>query len=174
MAICCKPKRSGAPLACKTKGGGGVEASLAECGCDFLFIRQRAETQRAHCTKDTFAHCPNKGSIAAPQIRSRRVVRELRCKTAELTAAELFSAMPPHEAFRLLASVPPTMRKSQSGKSLRWAFYDASRAHFYGKARRMLYIQLPEEETVSDKCGLLLRTMYGTRDASNTWQSDYT
>lgn len=35
------------------------------------------------------------GSIAALQIRSRLVVREMRCETPELTAAKLFSAMPP-------------------------------------------------------------------------------
>lgn len=82
---------------------------------------------------------------------------------------ELFSAMPPLEAFKLLAPLLPTMRRSQSGKPLQSAFYDVSRAHFRGNAKRRLYIQLPEEEeeAVPGKCGLLLRTMYGMCDASN-------
>ena len=38
-------------------------------------------------------------------------------------------------------------------------------------------MELVEEDKAhlgADKCGLLLKTMYGTQDASNIWQDDYT
>ena len=53
------------------------------------------------------------------------------------------------------------------------AFWDISRAHFYGKAERDAHITLPEEEYESGFCGKLERTMYGTQDASHIWQEDY-
>ena len=45
-----------------------------------------------------------------------------------------------------------------------------------GKALRTIYVELPAEDLEkygSDKVGLLLRSMYGTQDASNIWQWDY-
>ena len=51
--------------------------------------------------------------------------------------------------------------------------YDISRAHFYGVAKRRVFVSLSDEEKQEGKCALLLRTMYGTRDASATWQDDY-
>jgi hypothetical protein len=50
--------------------------------------------------------------------------------------------------------------------------YDISRAHFYSVAKRRVFVALPEEEAKPGNCALLLRTMYGTRDASATWQDD--
>ena len=38
---------------------------------------------------------------------------------------------------------------------------------------RQDFVCLPEEEAKPGKCALLKRTMYGTRDASATWQDDY-
>ena len=48
--------------------------------------------------------------------------------------------------------------------------FDISRAHFYGTAVRRVFIDLPDEDKVEqgyDKCGLLLKSMYGTQDASH-------
>ena len=44
------------------------------------------------------------------------------------------------------------------------------------KARRELYVEIPDEDPMKQKgcVGLLLRSMYGTQDASNLWQEDYT
>ena len=44
------------------------------------------------------------------------------------------------------------------------------------KARRELYVELPDEDPMKQNCfvGLLFRSMYGTQDASNLWQEDYT
>ena len=53
---------------------------------------------------------------------------------------------------------------------------DVSRAHFYAKAEREVYIQLPREDPRSndkDTCGRLLKTMYGTLDAADRWSEHY-
>ena len=54
-------------------------------------------------------------------------------------------------------------------------FIDISRAHFYGKAQRELYVDLPDEEKKlhPGKCGRILKSWYGTQDASHVWQGDY-
>ena len=115
----------------------------------------------------------NKGSEESPNIRSRLVARELKCRTPQLTAAELFSAMPPAEGAKALASIMVNKRVSKRGLPLKMAFFDIKRAHFYGVARRTVVIELPAERAEEGKCGVLLRTMYGTRDASQAWQAHY-
>ena len=115
----------------------------------------------------------NKGTEDQPRIRSRIVVRELACKTQWMEAAELFSAMPPLEALKLMMSILVGRGRTTRGGVLKMGLYDISRAHFYGVAKRRVFVALPEEEAKPGKCALLLRTMYGTRDASATWQDDY-
>ena len=54
---------------------------------------------------------------------------------------------------------------------------DVSRAYFYAKALRDLYLQLPSEDRLpgeEDLCGKLVRAMYGARDAAQAWQKEYT
>ena len=115
-------------------------------------------------------------------IRSRLCVREYKKKLKggkiqrALPAAQLFSAMPPLEALKLLGSLLMSLPHSRAGRSLKVRHYDVSRAHFMGKAQRTIYIELPEEERQRlgpDVVGLLLRSMYGTQDASHIWQLDY-
>ena len=53
---------------------------------------------------------------------------------------------------------------------------DVSRANFYARSVREVYIQLPPEDPRSgerDVCGRLLRTMYGTLDAAERWADHY-
>ena len=48
---------------------------------------------------------------------------------------------------------------------------DVKRAHFYGKARREMYVELPPEYGAPPgKVGLLLLSMYGTLDAGANWE----
>ena len=48
------------------------------------------------------------------------------------------------------------------------------RAHFYGNAERRVFVTLPEGDRLEGHCGLLPKSMYGTHDAANIWQRDYT
>ena len=55
-------------------------------------------------------------------------------------------------------------------------YADVSRAYFYAKVVRAVYVQLPEEdreEGDQERCGKLLMSMYGTRDAALNWASEY-
>ena len=82
--------------------------------------------------------------------------------------------MPPLEGLKILCSLLTSMKLSASGKQLSLKLTDISRAHFYGKAERRVFVTLPEGDETLGYCGLLKRTMYGTRDASAVWQRSYT
>ena len=53
---------------------------------------------------------------------------------------------------------------------------DVSRAHFHPFIKRELYVEIPEEDDSAgpDEVGLLLRTMYGTREASSEFEQFFT
>ncbi|CAK0880002.1 unnamed protein product, partial [Prorocentrum cordatum] len=135
----------------------------------------------------------NKGDAERPNYRGRLVVKEIKAKKRpdeQLEASEVFSAMPPLEAMRSLVSLMVTWtreaplhiqeslrRKGRKPGNFKIGFFDISRAHFYGKAQRRIFVELEEEsrkEYGEDKCGLLLKSWYGTQDASKIWQGDYT
>ena len=121
----------------------------------------------------------NKGDDEHENYRSRLVVRERRFKEKGeagrvLPAAFLFSATPPSECIKVLGSRMVSQKVSTRGKTLVMRFWDIRRAHFYGIARRTVYVNLPEEEQDGVHCALLLKSMYGTQDASNIFQWDYT
>jgi hypothetical protein len=125
----------------------------------------------------------NKGNAQTMLVRSRLVVREFKRRTKggkvlhALPAAQLFSSMPPLEACKILFVILLTKRVSRRMKrKLKIRHYDVSRAHFMSKAQRVIYVELLEEDKLKygfDNVGLLLRSMYGTHDASNLWQWDY-
>ena len=118
----------------------------------------------------------NKGDLQRPNYRSRLVCREVkRAKGAEyIPEYASFSSMPPLEALKLLLSLMVTLKKSRKGGDLKLRLLDISRAHFYGNAERRVFVTLPEGDKLEGHCGLLLKSMYGTRDAANIWQRDYT
>ena len=61
------------------------------------------------------------------------------------------------------------MRSNQSRRYL--SFVDVKRAHFYGKATRTVFVELPTEAGHGkSKVGRLLRSMYGCRDAGMNWE----
>ena len=88
----------------------------------------------------------NKGDKNAPIVRSRICVRE--CKKGRnavesMELEQLFSAMPPLEALKLLCSLKVSLKTSRRGKPFKQAHFVISRAHFMPKARRELYVELP-------------------------------
>ena len=115
----------------------------------------------------------NKGDDVKTNYRSRMVVKEFKGKYKGLTAAKLFSSMPPLEALKLLASMVVSKKMSKRNMPLKVAVFDISRAHMYGVAQRKVYVDLPEGDKEEGMCGILNRSLYGTRDASHIWQSDY-
>ena len=88
-----------------------------------------------------------------PKVRSRLCVREFKTKQGgkvqrALPASQLFSAMPPLESIKCLVSYVVSVRTSRFGRPLKLRHYDISRAHFMGKAQRLIYERLPEEDRV--------------------------
>ncbi|CAE7515888.1 unnamed protein product [Symbiodinium natans] len=118
----------------------------------------------------------NKGDDVRENYRSRLVVREVKSQgqAALIPDYALFSSMPPLEGLKILCSLLTTLKRSKGGKKLTLKLTDISRAHFYGKAERRVFVTLPEGDEAPGFCGLLKRTMYGTRDASAVWQRSYT
>ena len=121
----------------------------------------------------------NKGDDENENYRSRLVVREKKLKAAGdqgrvLPASALFSAMPPLEAVKILGAKMIQDGVSKRGKKLQMRFWDVSRAHFYGEAQRDIYVELPDEEKNGVDCAYLLKSWYGTQDASAIFQQDYT
>ena len=61
-------------------------------------------------------------------------------------------------------------------KGVSMMYADVSRAYFYAKAVRPVYVQLSEEEMAEGdefRCGKLMMSMYGTRDAALNWAFEY-
>ena len=76
---------------------------------------------------------------------------------------------------KVLVSILMSVSLSNEGKSLKLEHYDISRAYLQGTAQRLIYIRLPAEDRQKygeDKVGRLVKGMYGTQDASHTWQLD--
>eukprot|EP00974_Lingulodinium_polyedra_P021104 2038792-Lingulodinium_polyedra.AAC.1 len=56
-------------------------------------------------------------------------------------------------------------------------FIDVKKAHFWGRAERELYVELPRAYTdlrdiIGDMVGKLRRSMYGCRDAAAIWEKE--
>ena len=113
-------------------------------------------------------------------VRSRVCAREYKTKKQgkiqrALPASQLFSAMPPLEAVKVLVSVMMSVSLSNTRKLLRLRQYDISRVHFQGTVQRQICIKLPTEDRQKhgeDKVGGWVKSMYGTQDASHIWQLD--
>ena len=92
-----------------------------------------------------------------------------------------FAAMPPLLALKLILSLACTtnlpVREQTYSKRGRYCiqFIDVKKAHFWAKAERTLYVELPQEYKhyhglSGDVVGVLNRSMYGMRDAASLWE----
>ncbi|CAK0892249.1 unnamed protein product, partial [Prorocentrum cordatum] len=88
----------------------------------------------------------------------------------KLEPSDVISAMPLVESLKELVSHVMTERFDQRGRRLALAVFDASRAHFYGTCERDVYVQPLAEPHRPGFVAKLNKTMYGTHDASNSWQ----
>ena len=81
------------------------------------------------------------------KIRPRLCGREYKTKKQgkiqqALPASQLFSAMPPLEAVKVLVTIMMSVSLSNKGKPLKLRHCDNSRAHFQGTAQRLIYTKL--------------------------------
>ena len=115
----------------------------------------------------------NKGDRDNPEYRSRLVAQEIKTDKRE----DLFAATPPLEAKKMLLSWAVTegigYKRGMEKMGMKLDFIDVRRAYFHARARRRVFVKLPEEDQEEGKCGMLLRAMYGTRDAAQNWEHEY-
>ena len=117
---------------------------------------------------------------AHKKIRSRLCAREYKTKRQgkiqrSFFASQLFSAMPPLEAVKVLVSIMMSVCWSSTWKPLNLRHYGASRAHFQGTAQTHIYIRLPAEDRQNygeDNVDRWIKSMYGTQDAPHIWLLD--
>ena len=67
------------------------------------------------------------------------------------------------------------MLASGRSKGTTLMYADVSRAYFYARAKRPVYVKLPVEDMDKGdggKCGRLGMSMYGTRDAALNWAKE--
>ena len=117
----------------------------------------------------------NKGDQFDPDYRSRWVGREF--KGGDKDRDDLFAATPPLEAKRSLIAMASCQRGVPRNKIKKLGFIDIRKAYFHAKAKRLMYVQLPEEFCEPGEfgkvCGRLNYSLYGTRDAANNWEECY-
>ena len=109
----------------------------------------------------------NKGTSECPNRRSRRVAKEYNTGPRP----DLFSATSPLEGVKLVISEAAS--SNQKGTVL--LVIDVRRAYFYARARLRVYIELTEGDgggPGSRQCGLLRKSLYGTRDAPQNWECE--
>ena len=108
----------------------------------------------------------NTGDIDNPKIRSRLVGKEFRTGPDDA----LFASTPPLEALRLIVSRAATVNPGEKRNEI--MINDVSRAYFYARSTRCLYIEVPAEDPDAhpDLLGRLRLSLYGTRDAALNWQ----
>ena len=91
---------------------------------------------------------------------------------------DLFAATPPLEAMKMLFSLAVTegigYQRARREQGMKLDFIHVRRAYFHAKARRDVYVELPPEDSMPGMCGKLVKAMYGTRDAAQNWEADYT
>ena len=111
----------------------------------------------------------NKGDKDNPNYRSRFVGKEFNTGAGD----GLFAATPPLEALRLLISESATRRKGGERKVI--MVNDVARAFFEAPVKRKVCIELPAEAGgAADEVGLLMMSLYGTRDAASNFQAEVT
>ena len=109
----------------------------------------------------------NKGTSECPNIRSRWVAKEYNTGPRP----DLFCAKSPLEGVKFVIS--DAVSSKQKGTVL--LVIDVRRAYFYAKARRRVCIELPAGDgggPGSRQCGLLRKSLYGTRAAAQIWECE--
>ena len=108
-----------------------------------------------------------KGDNVNVNYRSRLEAREINTYKRD----DLFAATPPLETLKLILSTTTTDNRGET-----IMVNDISRVFFHAKAKREVFVQLPNEDInpgEENMCGKLKHFMYGTRDAAQNWYQEY-
>lgn len=131
--------------------------------------REEALEMGAKIIKTRWIDTDKSADPSSPDVRSRCVAKEF----ANGEMDDIFSPTPALEAIKIITS---GLASSNGGRAPtdRLMVMDIKRAFLYAPMERLVAVELPEEAKTSrddTSVGLLLRAMYGTRDAPMQWQS---
>ena len=112
----------------------------------------------------------NKGTLHEPVIRCRLVARDFKPK-GESARGDLFAAMPPLEAKKVLLSIA-VMRNGRVQRP-NLMFIDVKKAHLNGVVglEEYAYVKMPCDPP--GHCRRLRRWLYGMRHAASAWEEDF-
>jgi hypothetical protein len=115
----------------------------------------------------------NKGDNENPNVRARLVARHIREKYGGKEVDDLFAAMPPFEAVKLILT--KCVQSLGKGRTRKLMFIDVSKAHLYAPVDEdtEAYVDLPPECKKEGVCGRLNFWLYGMRPASRGWGNEY-
>ena len=82
---------------------------------------------------------------------------------------DCFAATPPLKLVRFVLSWAATHKPKKSGEKMVIVIFDISVAFFHGKARLVLYVVPPKDLRKPGVIWRLLKSLYGTRDASQVF-----
>ena len=112
----------------------------------------------------------NKGDEHNPGYRAPLIGREI--KTDQ--RPELFATTPPLESLRMILAICASNQHRE--EPYRVLSSDIKRAHFFAKAGRPIFIEIPVEDRRpgdEGKVSRLNQRLYGTRDAATNWQEEF-
>ena len=108
-------------------------------------------------------------------VRSRLVGRDFKVK-GERDREDLFAAMPPLEAKKLLFRMAASMNKSRAGRGLpelKLMFIDVRKARLNSVCDEVEFVFLPSEFEEFGVVAKLRRWLYGMRPAGKAWEEHY-
>ena len=109
----------------------------------------------------------SKGDTKEPNYRSRLVAKEMNTYKKD----DLFAVAPPLGAMKTVLFMVAINNKGET-----IMINDASRAFFHAKAKRDVYVALPEEDRLPGEegmCAKLNFSLHGTMDAAINWHDEY-
>ena len=117
----------------------------------------------------------NKGRGGEVDLRCRIVARDFKVK-GDGRESEVFAAMPPIEAKRMLfrmAALKGSVKGDPRRGVVKLMFIDIKKAHLNGKLREdeFAFVWLPAE--AGGGVGRLRRWLYGMRPAATAWEEEY-
>jgi hypothetical protein len=119
------------------------------------------------------------GGLTSTKGTTKTQTTDLALSPKSLTITEemtLFAATPPLEAVKMLLSCAVTEGigyNTGATRGMKLDFIDVRRAYYHADALREVYVSLPPGDEEEGMCGLLVKSLQGTRDAAQNWEAAY-
>ena len=142
---------------------------------DYVNVSECWERTGAAPTSTRWVDVVKKNDAGELTVRCRLVGRDFKPK-GDRDREDLFAAMPPLEAKRMLfrmAAGMRSIRREQRLPEMKLMFIDVRKAHLNAECHDDVYVDLPVEFGQPGRCGKLRRWLYGMRKAGQAWEDHY-